>query len=85
MKDPEVVQAVQAYLAVLKLNEKELPVGLCIPFGGGSDVVEVGVACVTSRTGAGGNRVYDVARIQGAAGSPGGATGFSTVMEIAPP
>src|SRR5580693_10744129 len=27
MKDPEVVQAVQAYLAVLKLNEKELPVG----------------------------------------------------------
>ena len=84
--DPDPVgEAVRAYLRAFKLNEKDLPRGLSIPWGFFYDDAlhgDGGTARVTGRTGPKGHEVYEVIRVSCASVSPTSCPG--RFMEIAP-
>jgi hypothetical protein len=79
-----VVRAVQAYLRTFKLNEKELPEDLTIPYVRYGDGFSwVGAARVTGRTGPRGHRVYEVVVVTGGMAA-GEGVGTHAFMEISP-
>ena len=63
-EDSVVTESVRAYLHTFKLNEKELPAGLTIPYGGtvakNVDGSLVGVARATGKIGPRGHQVYEL-------------------------
>jgi hypothetical protein len=79
------VRAVQAYLHTFKLNEKELPEDLTIPYvRSGEGFSWVGAARVTGKIGPQGHRVYEVVVVTGSIGAAGEGVGLHAFMEIAP-
>jgi hypothetical protein len=73
-----VVESVRAYLHTFKLDEKNLAVGLAIPWAEGG---EWGVARATGNFGPGGHRIYEVRRLSSASS---GLVENRQSMEIAP-
>ena len=90
--DAGIVRAVRAYVHALRLNERDLPAGLSIPFGspvsGGTDHdYRGGTATATGATGTRGHQIYEVAELQCRSEfAKVGVTCFSQhrFMEIAP-
>jgi hypothetical protein len=82
-----VVESVRAYLRAFKLNEKDLPVGLTIPWGvAHDDSTTVGAVRATGKIGPQGHQIYETFLLWStAAPSRGGETLMShDFLEIAP-
>jgi hypothetical protein len=57
------VESVRAYLRAFKMNEKDLPVGLTIPWAAAGNIV--GTARATGKMGPQGHQVYEVTDLAG--------------------
>ncbi len=80
--DTAVVKSVQTYLHTFRLNEKDLPAGLTIPYGfPGAGLYVMGTATTTGRTGPQGHEVYEVGWVMCDTHDCGG---WYKLVEIAP-
>jgi hypothetical protein len=91
--DAAVVHSVRGYLHTFNLNEKDLKVGLSIPFALSAYLEEasaignfcsVGTARATGRTGPQGHQVYEVIWVDVASGMAGVSISHKKLVEIPP-